>query len=577
MKLFKKTASVLLAMSMLAMLSTTAFADNTEGDGTDTSASIQVDVSKHTYTAYQIFKAENQENEDNALLCDLTWNEDDIDVPKLLSKLGTIEAFKVLEVEGAIPADLTANDVAKILEKMESDSAQLRAFAALVNQCVKIGSGTDIKESTSIDGEGLEAGYYLVVDTTITADGVDTAKNLSLLQATRNTSMNITSKTAIPMVEKKVKEESFKDTNQKDVTGYTLPEGYNDVADYDIGDDVDFMLIGSMPTTIADYAKYKYVFHDTISSGLTYNEDSIVVYMDDDNDPTVKYEINPASYSVTATSFTEKDKDNTMTVSFDDVKSVVDMNGKALTIDANSKIIVEYKATLNNNAKIGLPGNPNTVYLQYSNNPNLNGDGTPSDETGNTPEDKVIVFTYELDVTKLDADNANKKLDGAEFTLQKEADGLFYNNTNNVVTWVENEDDATKLTTVDGMFSVKGIDDGTYFLHETKAPIGYNLLQSKIKVVITATTANGQSWKIFSPEQALTALAIAVDDTNANLGEANGTGDVNSGTVNMNVLNNEGSLLPETGGVGTVLIYTIGAILAVGSAVLLVTKKRMGK
>ncbi len=591
MKLFNKTASVLLAMSMTAMLTTTALAANTDGEvsaepTTEVATSPYLDISSHEFTVYQIFSA-TQADEDNALLCDIEWGSG-VNVSLLLSKLGSIEAFNVLKGEdGVIPANLSANEVATvletILEEKGNDSAEVRAFAALAHQCIsgtgtKIGSSTTI-DGTVVDGKALDAGYYLVVDVTST-NGQNTAKNLSLLQATKNTSMDITSKTAIPMVEKKVKEESFKEPNQTDVTGYTFEEGYNDVADYDIGDDVPFMLIGTMPTTLADYSTYRYVFHDTLSAGLTYNE-NVEVYLDDDNDYTTQYQINPDSYSVVT-----NETENKLEISFVDVKKVKDMNNNDLTVTADSKIIVKYTAKLNTNAEIGLPGNPNTVYLQYSNDPNYIGDGTPTDDeyTGQTPEDKVIVFTYELDVTKIDGEDANKKkLDDAEFTLKKKVNGkdLYYKNINGAVTWVSAESEATILTSVNGEFKVVGLDDGTYYLKETKAPTGYNLLKNEIEVIVDATTINNQLWIDFVPSKALTALAISVndDDNNATVDEtsANAEENIEDGIVKMNVANTKGSLLPETGGVGTVLIYTIGAILVVGSLVLLVTKKRMDK
>ncbi|MEE0265468.1 MAG: isopeptide-forming domain-containing fimbrial protein [Acutalibacteraceae bacterium] len=596
MKLFNKTASVLLAISMTAMLTTTALATNTDAQNLteptdDSASSTYVDISTHEFTVYQVFSA-TQDDEDDALLCDIEWG-NGVDVPLLLSKLGSIEAFDALKGEdGVIPADLPATEVAAVLEKIlevdGDDSAAVRAFAALAHQCIS-GTGTKIGSSTTIDGavvdgSALDPGYYLVVDITST-NGQNTAKNLSLLQATRDTSMNITSKTAIPMVEKKVKEESFDAANQTGSTGYTLEQGYNDVADYDIGDDVNFMLIGTMPTTLADYSTYKYVFHDTLSSGLTYNKD-VEVFLDDDNDPTIQYQINPDSYSVSASEFVDAESENTIKISFTDVKNIKDMNGNALTVTADSKIIAKYTAKLNNNAKIGLPGNPNTVYLQYSNNPNYVGDGSPDDDdnTGDTPEDKVIVFTYELDVTKIDGeDKSKKKLDGAEFALSKKVNGtdVYYKNVNGAVTWVSAESDATKLTSVNGEFKVVGLEDGTYYLKEIKAPVGYNMLKKVITVTVDATTVNNQMWIDFVPAKALTALSINVFDENnsATVDETSTNAEENakSGVVKMNVANTKGSLLPETGGVGTVLIYTIGSILVVGSLVLLVTKKRMDK
>lgn len=114
-----------------------------------------------------------------------------------------------------------------------------------------------------------------------------------------------------------------------------------------------------------------------------------------------------------------------------------------------------------------------------------------------------------------------------------------------------------------------GLDDGTYKLREIKAPDGYNLLPNDVEVVITATTTNGQDWTSGTASEALTALKVKVDN-----GEEQ-DGIVSNGTVNINVQNNKGATLPETGGMGTKIFYLAGGILALGAGLLLVTRKRM--
>lgn len=253
---------------------------------------------------------------------------------------------------------------------------------------------------------------------------------------------------------------------------------------------------------------------------------------------------------------------NTMTVTFANLKTAY----PALT--ATSKIVVKYTATLNANAEIGLDGNENKVTLTYSNNPNSGGTG----DTGKTPEDKVIVFTYELDVTKVDGTDATKTLAGAEFKLYK------LNGTTKtyatvaegkVTGWTETEADGTTLTSdANGLFKVAGLDDGTYYLKETKAPDGYNLLANDTKLVITASTTNGQTWSGTAAD-ALTALKISVNDGAA------ADGNTTTGVVGATVSNNAGSTLPSTGSIGTKIFYLLGGLIVVGTAVLLVVRKRM--
>lgn len=252
-------------------------------------------------------------------------------------------------------------------------------------------------------------------------------------------------------------------------------------------------------------------------------------------------------------------------VIFNDIKEVA-----AVTKD--SIVTVDYTATLNSNAVIGLDGNPNEVKLIFSNNPNMTGDGTgkPTD-TGETPIDKVIVFTYELDVEKVDGTENTKKLAYAEFVLKRNAGE---NTEYAVVTngklekWVDSIANATKLVTgVDGLVKVEGLDDGTYYLEETKAPSTYNKLSEDVTIVISASTVNNQTWN-GTASDALTKIDVTANGEKSN-------GNVNDGSVKVTVENNQGSTLPSTGGMGTTIFYVVGSILVLGAAILLITKKRM--
>ena len=249
------------------------------------------------------------------------------------------------------------------------------------------------------------------------------------------------------------------------------------------------------------------------------------------------------------------------TVSFTDLKTV---SG----VSQGKYIIVEYTATLNQNAEVGLDGNPNVVYLEYSNKPDQSGNG---DNTGTTPEDKVIVFTYELDTTKVDGQDNTKRLEGAEFKLHNADNKWAIVDSNNKITgWADAEEGGSTLKSdANGLFKVIGLDDGTYYLKETKAPAGYNLLSSEITVVITATTSNGQTWTDGQASSALTELKVTANNEP-------GTVDNNKGIASITVANNKGSTLPETGGMGTTIFYVLGSILVLGAAVLLITRKRMG-
>ena len=218
------------------------------------------------------------------------------------------------------------------------------------------------------------------------------------------------------------------------------------------------------------------------------------------------------------------------------------------------------------------------MYLEYSNNPNHTGEGTP---TGKTPKDEVLVFTYELDVTKVDGQKTDKKLANAEFVLlnsdktkaAKVANGK-------LVEWVDvpnaGEDGTitypaeTKLTSdADGKFVIAGLDAGSYYLRETKAPAGYNLLKNDISVTITAKLDKREN------NPALTELKLSVKDDKTGAEATESDGVLDTGVVSTDIVNNSGAQLPETGGMGTTLFYVLGGILVLVAIILLVTRKRM--
>ena len=383
----------------------------------------------------------------------------------------------------------------------------------------------------------------------------------------------------IPTVEKKVSEEDYHEDD-----GYGA--GYNDVADWDIGDSVPFKLIGSIPDMSA-YNTYEYIFTDTLSNGLTLQADTIKVYIarnpyDQVNNYTPL--VMGADYTLDVQNVGENGG-GSFSIAFEDLKTNRYVAGEQG--DEYHYVIVTYDATLNANAEIGLDGNPNSVDLQFSNNPN--GEGL-----GRTAEDTVIVFTYELDGTKVDGANVDTKLGGAEFVLFNGGYTRVARVQNGkLVGWVEPDDikegltgtsdreKMNELTNEDfaqaglaitsaenGTFKIAGLDDGTYFLREIQAPNGYNLLDHDLRIDIAATTTNGQAWDGV-PANALTALTIQVDR-----GEAE-DGNPGTGAVSVQVKNNRGATLPETGGMGTTLFYVIGGLLVAGAVVLLVVRIRM--
>lgn len=538
MKFSKKILPMVLAMAMVPAMSIPTFAEDSATASSLLAGEVEgsnVNLTNHTFAAYQIFKGDFS----SGTLSNIEWGDD----------------FNGFTYSGKS----TAKEVA---EKLTEKGADANAFAKEVAAYIKRKSIAPLYRGSKGTITLGTAGYYLIEDTTDTTE--DDAKNMTLLKVTAaNQIITPKVKTDKPSVEKKVKE----NTKYTEDGGYG--NTYNDVADYNMGDSVNFHLIGAVPD-MGNYDTYKYEFEDTLSAGLTAPAESgVKVYLSSDKKlettgESPDTELNAGfNVSVSTDKVTKISKIN---VSFSDLKTVEG-------IAKGMYIIVDYSAVLNQNAVVGLNGNENKVKLKYSNNPNQSGSGenTP---TGETPEDKVIVFTYELDVTKVDGQDANKKLAGAEFKLMNANKTKYAIVENGKVTgWTENEKQGTVLTSDNnGLFTVTGLDDNKYYLKETKAPDGYNTLKDPIEFVIQATTANNQEWG-GSASSAFTKLEIGLKNNKGEFEYTDGTTD--DGRVSMTVKNNKGSILPETGGIGTTIFYIVGVVLVLGAGVLLVTKKRM--
>lgn len=564
---FAAFVASVLAVACMAAPMATSFSAEAAG-----SISISNTATGHTYEAYQIFDGDLADG----VLSNIVWGTG-VDSSKTTALLNAIKAINldtgIIVVKGGTAtttpfASVTsAADVAKVLSDgyyadaeattataFGNDAEITQKFASVVGQYLSATKSTSVFSSGTYTISKVDDGYYLVKDADDSLNQAHDAKTRYIIQVL-GTQENISPKSSFPTVEKKVLEDD-KAVTGKPTYDSTTTEKWNDVADYCIGEAVPFKLYGTLPSTLADYDKYKYVFHDTLASQFTITADTAVTVKIDGKTPVV------------APTIAKDTTANTITVTFNDII--------AAGATKDSIVTVEYSAVLNNTAVIGLDGQQNKVYLTYSNNPNWVGDGTGGsgdtpDDNGKTPEDKVIVFTYELDTTKVDGVDNTKKLAGAEFKLMDSTKKKYAKvnaSTYKFEGWATTEEEGTTLKSDgNGLFKVIGLDDGTYYLKETKAPTGYNLLASDVEVVLTATTANNQAWA-WTPSDALTALAVTADSQP-------GTGDADTGIASITIANNAGSSLPGTGGMGTTLFYVGGGALVVGAGVLLVTKKRM--
>ena len=506
MKHIKKLASLLLVLVMVFALATTAFAEETTY-----SITINNSAKDHTYEAYQIFTGDLS----GTTLSNIVWGS------------GVSEAGQTALGDAAAKAETL---------KTEADA---KAFAKAVAPYLTTAAGS---ANTVTDGKyvisGLAAGYYLVKDQDGSLTGDNDSYTEYIIQVVGN--VTATPKSDVPEVQKKVKDiNDSTDTTKTD---------WQDSADYDIGDSIPFQLKATLADNVSSYTTYKVVFHDTLSKGLTYNNDAKVYIGDTETN----------GFTVTAT--VNADGTTTLTVSCDDVKALNAVNSSAIT--------VEYTAKLNENAVLGSAGNPNEVYLEYSNNPNKSEKG--NNETGETPKDVVIVFTYKTIINKVDSEN--KPLTGAAFKLEK----LIKGKDGAADTWTTVKEFTVDETTTSFTFS--GLDDGQYKLTETKTPVGYNTIDP-IYFVIEAThdeTADAPTLKTLN---AYLTDANGNKQTEMKDGESVnidlGTVDLTAGSITTTVVNKSGSKLPSTGGIGTTIFYVLGGVLVLAAVVLLVTNKRM--
>lgn len=490
MKLFKKFASFVLAFAMVMAIAMPSVV-KAAGSG---SITITGAASGHTFEAYQIFAGDVS----GKTLSNLKWG------------------------SGVTEAGQTALGNAKTKADSLKNSSDAKDFASEVSQYLTTASATSVADGQDYKINGLAPGYYLVKDKDGSVSGQDSYTKFILEVVGDDVSAAV--KSNVPTSEKKVK-----DTN--DTTGETT--GWQDSADYDIGDQVPFQLTGNVADDYSQYkSAYQLVFHDTLSNGLTFNENSVKVYVNDSDTP-VSSDQYTIAYPAT--------DNHSFDVTINDVKSLG---------DHVTKVRVEYTATLNENAVIGSLGNPNKMYMEFSNNPN----STTGTDKGQTPEDKVIVFTYKVVINKVDSRRI--PLAGAAFKLEK----VLSNDEKKLVkeyTIGEDEEDLEKTR-----FEFRGLDDGKYILTETVTPEGYNTMDP-ITFNITA------SHDTKSDDPKLTDL-----NGNAVDGEIKFTVNETKGTLTASVVNYMGSELPSTGGMGTTVLYVAGTIMILAAGVFLVMKKK---
>ena len=480
MKHMKKLASVLLTLVMALVLTVPAFAAQ-EGELTGGSITINDAVPEQIYNAYQLLYLESYNKDAGAYAykANSAWE----------NWLKTQTSYVSFDTQGYVTW-VEGADAAAFAELAQAEAVKMTADATATASAAAEGS-----TYSTVKFKNLKLGYYLVDTTLGTLCSLDTTNPDAVVEEKNEAPTNVK-------------------TVEEDSTG-----NYGKKNDADIGQTVNFK-----STITAQAGAENYVFHDTMSAGLTYTGVTGITLNSS--------AVDASNYTVTAPAADGDTFDVTFTQAFCD------------TLKANDQIVISYTATLNENAVIAGEGNPNTSKVSYGDSSN----------TKYTPDSQTKTYTWDVDVFKYTREGETEKaLAGATFNLKKKTDdGLtaiaLVSEGSNVyrVAMTGDNSTVTEITTdTTGKFTIKGLDADTYYLDETKAPDGYNVLAGPITIVI------------------------------GDNGVVNGTAEAPQGVDEVKVLNQTGSVLPSTGGIGTTIFYVLGTILVLGAGVLLVTRKRM--
>ena len=547
MKKAGKLLPFLLVLTIVFSLSVTALAAETytitvDGSGT---------VANHTFEAYQIFSGD---------LHAPTANEGGT-ASKILSNIVWGTGVNTAAADFTTDFPVSAAETAELLTTVEQARAFAKKIAPYLSATHKDASDKDDAGNYVISG--LSAGYYLVKDKDNSLTGENDFYTAYLMKVVAD--VRATPKGEKPTLEKQIQNNN---DGQWSTTGNVA---------FQLGDTVKFRIITSVPDVSRYPDGYTYIVHDTMTVGftskVTADKASVSIVIDNNPADTLAGDY----YTIVLNPHDGTGETSHFDISIDISKAITD--GK---LQPGDKLYINYEAVLNEKAdiyQIGRYPNTNTAQLEYSNNPNGAG-------TGKTPESKVNAWTFPAIISKVDGKDNAKTLEGAKFVLSRnpnlkvsdmkcDENGVPTVTTDLIplfapgdqqtstaaydIATAEQVDAGAHITYVIELGSevLAGFGEHAYYLYETKAPNGYNLLAEPVKFTFhtsaTMDLMTDPAW-------------ITLNDSAIKL-----TG------MQFEIANNSGATLPETGGIGTTLFYVIGALLVVGAGVLLVTKKRMGK
>ena len=527
-----------------------------------------------TYKGIQIFKANVTTTNGTTTASNIDWGSPEV-------KTAVVAA---IHEKDSTYTSTNAQDAADWLNEHNKDADQTdsntrvnsgHVLSVIASKLEKTGDWTKTSAGSS-SLTGLNAGYWLFLTDTA---GKPAGKSTDAFTSPVYTVIDGTSETtvkpkkSVPTVEKKILDDSkVKGGNVTDETEWV------DAADSQNGQVVNYKLTGTIADNYASYDSYSYKFKDTLEKGLDYVDGSLSVYALNGDAYT---EIAPASYSVTNPTDSSRDLVVDFSRGENGLKSATAKDGGPLTINANTNIVVFYKAKLNAKAVIAgannkLEGNPNTVTLEYSNNPMVAGTGTSAPDT-------VVDYTYGLQINKVDL-GTEAALEGAQFTITTTGD-----ENNRVAKYVAKDgtlsnDEVLLTTDANGLIQLTGLDAGTYTVTEKKAPNGYTAVSSFEFTIDPTIKDDGQGYKLtkldgtLDPKgQAGKVIAGLTDGKSGDnkLEAKNGTLTNADGTFNITVGDTKRVGLPLTGLNGVTFTWIAGgAVLCIGVAHLIRSRKQ---
>lgn len=516
MKKFKKAFSLMTVVMMIFCMN--VFSVNVSASEytitVSKPVSSDVSIAGQTFNAYKVFS--------------LTYSGDNYSY--------TADGTCLDEDYTEVASSVGASDVAGILTALDTE-ANARKFAdAVYNAYIKdktpavAGTATVAADAETATIDVSEAGYFLVFGTGTNPDGADgknTVTSLVMLDTTDKTA-SIEVKVDAPSISKEIK--------------HNETDSWGNVGDNQIGDTVEYRFISDIPYNVANFSGYDYIIHDTMTAGLTFNETSVKVYKDEGKTSQL------ADSYVTVTRI---DAQN-FTVKIDVLAAV-----NAGDLSADDTLYTYYSATLNTSALVAgstpdsANHNDNTVYLEYSNNP------YDTTSKGQTTTTQVYDWTFTFTVNKIDGNTPANPLANAVFNIKEGDTVLTFSSTETNVYVVDPSGTITDIKTDStGKFVIKGLDDETeYTLSEKTPPDGYNKAEDTVFSIKSGYNTDGSQ---------LTSLSATIGGTAGQ-------------PLSVNVINNSGSKLVGTGGIGTTIFYVSGGILMIVAVVLLITKKRMNK